>query len=129
MSTKSLCRRVEAPGSLPQLHPSSHQASQGRRAERPLGMNKQLARIDREKVAAKVAGGSAISLAEAAVYYGLPYSTFRDWKKQGLPLLGGKFFDADFQLWRRRQTGLEPVTAFPNAVAPSARRRTANRSC
>lgn len=69
-------------------------------------MNKQLAKIDRETVEAKVKNGEAINLREAAVYYGIGYSTVRLWPSQGLPMLGGKFFDSDFKLWRRQQAGL-----------------------
>ncbi len=68
-------------------------------------MDKQLASVNLEKVRAKALAGQAMSLKEAAVFYGLSYDFFRTRKAQ-LPLVGEKLFHEDFILWRRRQTGL-----------------------
>jgi hypothetical protein len=80
-------------------------------------VNKQLSKIDRAAVVAKVSTGGAMSLAEASIYYDIAYSVFRSWaKRSGLPLVGGKLFDADFKEWRQRLTGLARKS---KASAPS----------
>lgn len=84
---------------------------------------KQLQRIDRKKVLAKIARGEQINLKELAVYCGQGYSVVRAWQDQGLPILGGKLFLDDFVIWRRRKTGLESApAAFVRRVARAADR-------
>ncbi len=81
--------------------------------------NKQLAAIDVESVRLKVQHEQGLTLAEASVYYDLPYSSLRAWKREGLPLVAGKLFHSDFVIWRRRLTGLESMPQA--AVHPSGR--------
>jgi hypothetical protein len=79
--------------------------------------NKQLAKIDPAKVREKAKNGQALTLKEAAVLYGYTYDCFLNWKAE-LPLVGGKLFDADFIIWRRKKSGLEsrpPAVTRPQA--------------
>ncbi len=51
--------------------------------------------------------GFVLSLRELAVATGYSYSSFRGWKRMGLPILSGRVTWDDFQSWKRKKFGLE----------------------
>jgi hypothetical protein len=61
---------------------------------------KRLAGIDKADVQARSAAGEGLTLAEAAVRYGVGYATMKRLIKQGLRLRGGKGFHVDWLKWR-----------------------------
>ncbi len=76
--------------------------------------NAELAGIDVAFVLVKIGRDQALTKAEAAVGFDLPYSTIKALAKEpGFPLIGDRVFPSDFKLWRRRKTGLQsaPDTA------------------
>lgn len=84
--------------------------------------DKKLAGIVKETVLAKSQAGEGLTLAEAAVRYGMGYATMQRLKQQGMPLVGGKLFDADFCAWRRR-AAVTPEAAASGSTNGSAARR------
>lgn len=86
---------------------------------------KLLSKIKIEDVLEKVRLGYALTLLELAVKTGYSYTTVRSWQLRGLPVLDGKVTFEDFQIWKRRQTGLESSPQKPSHPRGS----TAGRSC
>jgi hypothetical protein len=85
-------------------------------------MNKELEGIDAAAVLVKIARDQALTKAEAAVGFDLPYSTIKALTAEaGFPMLGNHFFPSDFKLWRRRKTGLQSAPdSAPRPPRPSA---------
>jgi hypothetical protein len=72
-------------------------------------MNKDLASIDADKILLKIVRDQALTKAEAAVGFGLPYSTVKALAaEKGFPMIGTHFFPSDFKIWRRQKAGLLP---------------------
>lgn len=70
-------------------------------------MDKQLSGINRVVVSRRARNGAPLNLRELAVFCECSYSVVRGWVADGLPVLSGKVFLSDFEIWRRRLTGLE----------------------
>jgi hypothetical protein len=66
--------------------------------------NKQTAHINPKVVAAKVARGHAITVAELSVHIGVSYCTVRSWR--WVPKIGRLIFWDDFVIARQRAAGL-----------------------
>ena len=78
-----------------------------------------LAHIDPAETRRAAADGAALSLKELAVAKGMSYDTVRKLARlSDFPVMEGKVFGADFDLWRQMRLGLVPVVgASPHIAA------------
>jgi hypothetical protein len=76
-------------------------------------MDKQLETIDAAAASEKASSGKALTLRELAVVTGLGYSAVRQLSRRpGFPLLAGRVWHRDFELWRHSILGIgAPNTA------------------
>ncbi len=91
-------------------------------------MRKRASHIDKDDVVKRSQDGEALNLLEASVRYGVAYDTLLRWaREEGLPVLNGKLFEADFTLWRQQRAGLG--VASGQSTSSRRRRETAGKSC
>lgn len=82
-------------------------------------MNSELDNIEPEKVRKKITNDQALTLAELAVGFCLPYTTVKALaKEKGFPKVGAYVFPSDFKIWRRQTRGLQ---SSPGTPVPAGR--------
>ncbi len=73
--------------------------------------------VNRAKAIAKSQAGCGLDLHEAAARYYIPHDELVQMaRNEGLPLIAGKLFESDFELWRQIKNGLAP-SAHPMVTA------------
>ncbi len=78
-----------------------------------MSRDKQLSRVNLEKVQTKRRLGQALNVKEFAVLAGISYSSAREWfREDGFPAIRGVVFWQDFVLWRRIKLGMTPHSAI-----------------
>lgn len=92
-----------------------------------MSKDKKLQHINEEEVIRKSQAGQGLTLAEAAVRYGIPYSTLRRMRRKGLPLVEERLFETDFTLWRQQQAGLARSSSPGTSARPT--RGTLSKPC